>query len=193
MTEQDTLRGIKGPKSIPSRMPIWALVLGALLLAGAITAVLVMRLRNRRLSEAHPAPVSVVIDEVAEFDRIPSGELIESGDIKRLYTVVSDALRGYITRRYGVSAMELTIGELAAELRVNAVSAADGDRLCSFLERCDLVKFAKFTPPDVEVATLVERAKDLVRCTFPPRVARTEDGAEPDVSMNAGAAGRSAP
>ncbi len=174
VTEEDTLRGIKGPKSIPVRFPTWIWgIPAALILAGA--AVFSVLKRRRRTSTAAPEPATIVLDEVAEFDRIPAADFIRSGDFKLLYTLVSDAMRRYLARRYGVNAMELTLAELAASLESVGVDAKDIGDMISFLEKCDLVKFARFIPPQDEIETLIERAKSLVRQTQVSAIATAPD------------------
>ncbi|HOM56229.1 MAG TPA: hypothetical protein PLG27_00595, partial [Candidatus Latescibacteria bacterium] len=131
--------------------------------------------RGRKSTTAVEPPATIVLDEVAEFDRIPAADLIRSGDLKLLYTLVSDAMRRYLARRYGVNAMELTLHELALSLESVGADANDVGDMISFLERCDLVKFARFIPAQDEVETLIERAKNLVRQTQVSTVAAVSE------------------
>ena len=163
----DSLRDIKPLVSIPLRFRQWVRVLLATVLALALAAAGVTFWLMRRKARANAdTPRSVIIDEIAEFDRIPAHDLIAQGEIKRLYIAVSDQLRRYTERRYGVRAMELTYAELVHEFECAHIPRVDADHILDFLARCDLVKFAKLMPPDDEVVSLVDRAKEVVRRTL---------------------------
>jgi hypothetical protein len=105
---------------------------------------------------------TAVVDEIAELDAIPAEELISAGEIKILYTLVSDVVRRYIARRYRINALELTLAELALLFGYARVPQAQSNALHSFLARCDLVKFARFVPPENEINVLIPEAKKLV-------------------------------
>ena len=165
VTKEDTLRGIKGPKSISVKFPIWIWGIPAALILAGVGVVFAMKRRGPKGTAEAELAATTVLDEVAEFDRIPAADLIQSGDLKLLYTLVSDTMRRYLARRYGVNAMELTLHELALSLESAGADANDVGDMISFLEQCDLVKFARFIPAQNEIETLIERAKNLVRQT----------------------------
>lgn len=175
VTEEDTLRGIKGPKSVPVRFPIWIWGMPAVMVLAGVAVLFAVKRRGRKSTTAVEPPATIVLDEVAEFDRIPAADLIRSGDLKLLYTLVSDAMRRYLARRYGVNSMELTLHELALSLESVGADGNDVGDMISFLERCDLVKFARFIPAHDEVETLIERAKNLVRQTQVSTVAAVSE------------------
>jgi hypothetical protein len=98
-----------------------------------------------------------------ELGRIEALGLIERGMIKEHYSLVSETLRRYIERKHGVLAMEspTSMTLLALEdLKVDGGFIAEGRAL---LEECDLVKFARFVPADRAAASLLDRAREMVR------------------------------
>ncbi len=103
-------------------------------------------------------------DELAmrELARIESLGLIEKGMIKELYTLVSETVRRYVERKYGILAMELPTSYLVIELDENSMMERCREKLRVLLKECDLVKFAKYKPQDDEVATIIERARRIV-------------------------------
>ena len=164
--EGDTLRDIHDPIVIPLTVQTWVWVVAGSLAAGLLGLVLYLYWRKKRDEAAKGEDGEpVVVDELAEFDKIPAAALIAEGRIPELYTLVSETLRRYIGRRYRIDAMEMTQYELTEAFAESHVSDADADLHLTFLARCDLVKFAKFVPPEDEITSLVDRARDLVRQT----------------------------
>ena len=86
---------------------------------------------------------------------------------KAFYSGVTDVLREYISRRYGIGAMEMTTAEL-----FQAVKSVDGfpadmmDELKGLFETADFVKFAKFVASDEDNASAVPKAVRFVTQTY---------------------------
>ena len=113
---------------------------------------LVQRYR-RRQSEApvKPAEPELPPYEVAirELDSIKDQKLWQQGLNKEYYTQVTDTLRRYISRRYGVNAMEKTSEEILAIIERESDERSVYDTLRQVLRLSDFVKFAKLHPlPD---------------------------------------------
>ena len=113
---------------------------------------LVQRYR-RRQSEApvKPAEPELPPYEVAirELDSIKDQKLWQQGLNKEYYTQVTDTLRRYISRRYGVNAMEKTSEEILAIIERETDERSVYDTLRQVLRLSDYVKFAKLHPlPD---------------------------------------------
>lgn len=113
---------------------------------------LVQRYR-RRQSEApvKPAEPELPPYEVAirELDTIKDQKLWQQGLNKEYYTQVTDTLRRYISRRYGVNAMEKTSEEILAIIERESDERSVYDTLRQVLRLSDFVKFAKLHPlPD---------------------------------------------
>jgi hypothetical protein len=166
VAKTDSLRGIKPAAVVPAVVETWVwIVFGsfAVFATGLVIFLIWMQKRTRERDEGPPAPV--VIDEIAEFDKIPLEQLLAEGKLKELYILASEAMRRYIGRRYGIDAMEMTHDELALAYATLSIDREEAALVLSFLSRCDFVKFAKFVPPEEENATLIDRAKDIVRHT----------------------------
>jgi len=142
----------------------WKWVAGAvLLLAAAAVLAWWLRRRARRVEVVPPEP-KLPADYVAltELSRIEKMNLLRSGEFKRYYTLVTDAVRRYLEERFGVDAMERTTVELLEELdgrgrRVDML----GDLLCE----ADLVKFAKHTPTVESGSSAMASAREIVAKT----------------------------
>lgn len=126
-------------------------VLTALFLI-CVIGYLVQRYRRHR-SEV---PVKPAVPElppyetaIRELDSIKDQKLWQQGLNKEYYTQVTDTLRRYISRRYGVNAMEKTSEEILAIIERETDERTVYDTLRQVLRLSDYVKFAKLHPlPD---------------------------------------------
>jgi hypothetical protein len=82
--------------------------------------------------------------------------------------LVSDTIRVYLEERFNFRAPERTTEEFLHELQdTDLLSAEQKEKLGEFLERCDLVKFAKYEPREPELRDLHSSALRLVEETEP--------------------------
>ena len=87
---------------------------------------------------------------------------------KPFVIAVSDTSRHYLEERFEFHAPERTTEEFLHELRRTALLTRDQkDSLGDFLQRCDLVKFAKYEPGEPELRELHGSALRLVEETEP--------------------------
>ena len=90
---------------------------------------------------------------------------------KPFTTVVSDTLRTYLEERFSFRAPERTTEEFLYELQsTNLLSPEQKASLADFLSQCDLVKFAKYEPTEVELRKLHEAAMRMVNETEPREI-----------------------
>lgn len=95
---------------------------------------------------------------------------------KELYTGVTDALREYISRIYGIGAMEMTTAELFRELKsVEELSDEQKSMLKDLFETADFVKFAKFVATDEDIASAVPKAVRFVTETYQKEIGGGEN------------------
>jgi hypothetical protein len=109
-------------------------------------------------------------DEAAirELDRIEAMDLVRQGRTKQHYTLVSEAIRRYLERRFKVLAMESPTSFTVGELRRKEVTPESLVLIGSLLDETDLVKFAKFLPDADAAGMLVNRGRELVDMTGKP-------------------------
>jgi len=82
--------------------------------------------------------------------------------------LVSDTIRNYLEERFDFHAPERTTEEFLYELSgTPLLTAEQKESLGDFLERCDLVKFAKYEPGEPELRELHGSAMRLVEETEP--------------------------
>ncbi len=82
---------------------------------------------------------------------------------------VSDTIRGYLEERFSFRAPERTTEEFLQELKATSlVTPEQKESLADFLNRCDLVKFARYEPGPPELQQIYDSAVRLVDGTEPP-------------------------
>lgn len=169
LDDSGDIREIKGPLSIARS---WWGPLAWLALAVAASAGVVhlwRRRRNRPVARpAGPPPAPprphhlVALESLAALE---ASSLLERGEVKEYHVQVSEIVRAYVEGQLGVPALEMTTAEVVGGLR----RAALGESVCggfgAFLERCDLVKFAKLRPSVADSRGVLEQARELVRMT----------------------------
>jgi hypothetical protein len=98
-----------------------------------------------------------------EFDRIDAMNLPEQGRAVELSTLVSEAVRRYLERRYRILAMESPISYTIEAIRTREVPSGTLGLIQELLEETDLVKFARFRPEEEAARTLTDRGRQMVR------------------------------
>src|SRR5260221_7721292 len=161
------LRDIKPPVEIPSG---WAWVLWV---AGAIvlSALLYFAWRYWRANRDKAPTLPPVPAHIRAKQKLAEA-LALIAQPKEFCIAVSDTLRWYLEERFDFRAPERTTEEFLHELRATPLLTPDQkDSLVEFLNRCDLVKFAKYEPGEPELRDLHAAAVRLVDETEPAPVA----------------------
>lgn len=108
-------------------------------------------------------------------------DLIAAGRFQEFHYRLSDILRGYIERRYSVSAREMTTEEFlsatAGDVRFGERATAELNR---FLMACDMVKYARYETHSSEAQALLGTVDEFVERTRERTPRRSEDDAPID-------------
>jgi hypothetical protein len=157
LDEGGEIRSIKGPMMIAltlvSLLP-W-LVLLVVLIAGGV-----WWWRRRRSKEATPlgpVRISKPPHEIAyeALEQLEHSGLLQRDAVKEYHVRVSEIMRSYVEGRYEIYALEMTTSELVDQLWRVGIEGDLLDRFRRFLERADLVKFAKARPN-------VDRSREMI-------------------------------
>ena len=157
------LHDIKPPVEIPSGWAWLWWVLGAL----ALAALLFWLWRFWQRRRAFVPPIPVIPPQVWAKQRLD--EALALLDRPREFCIlVSDTIRQYLEARFDFHAPERTTEEFLHELKGTHLLTRDQkESLGEFLERCDLVKFARYEPREPELRELHAAALRLVEETEP--------------------------
>ena len=163
--ERQDIRPVK--PLIPVHAARWWLWGGLALLAGAVGAW--WRSRHQRRMDAPPVPPrpphDIALDALA---RLREEDLPSRRRYEEYYVRLSGIIRAYIEARFGVRAPEMTTEEfLQAASNAAALSLNHRQLLQVFLERSDLVKFARYEPSQHEADEALEAAQRFVQDTAP--------------------------
>ena len=151
-----------GPKDIWRTSLTWDdyddvfwLFLGFIVMGAAFAWVLIRYLNNKpiiRIVKIKPKQPAHVV-ALNKIEQMKGDERWRaSGCSKEFYTELTDAVREYLSERFGFNAMEMTTAEIIENLLVaEHILKESGDdtvkELESVLVMADLVKFAKLEPP----------------------------------------------
>jgi len=162
-----SLRDIKPPVYIPSGWAWLWWTLGGMALAVA----LYLAWRYWRKRQALVPPVPVIPPHVIARQKLQEA-LALIGQPREFCILVSDTIRWYLEERFDFRAPERTTEEFLYELKgTNRLTPDQKQSLGEFLEKCDLVKFAKYEPAQPELRDLHSSALRLVEETEPVAVA----------------------
>jgi hypothetical protein len=145
-------------------------IAGALLIA-AIAFWLFRRWRRRPVTAAVEPELPADFVALRRLDEIERMNLLESGDLKTYYTLVVDALRAYLERRFWILALDETSDEILWNLRRLHVESADIEPV---LREADLVKFAKVRPEIAAAKGFIDDVRGIIARTAPRPLAVEE-------------------
>lgn len=168
---------IRYPVTFVEVVPWCLIVIAAVLAVVALVHLLQRRkdgLVNEKTDPAH-------IIALRKLDQFRGNNMWAADKQKVFYSGVTDALREYISSRYGVSAMEMTTAEIFREMKSTDVPEALLKEMKELFERADFVKFAKFVASDEDNASVLPVAVRFVTETYQTDIAMS---GEAEISNN---------
>lgn len=97
------------------------------------------------------------------LDELKKSGYPEKGEMKKFFTLLSDALRHYIEARYEIPVLDRTTNELFVEMKKSAMGPSIMDTVKQILVFSDLVKFAKMMPAVDESGNMLEKTYDIIK------------------------------
>ncbi|OGR60992.1 MAG: hypothetical protein A2X36_05835 [Elusimicrobia bacterium GWA2_69_24] len=168
------IRDIKGPYS-PRLWP-WVLALLAALGAAAWGGSALWRRARRPAGES---AVPAAAPDLRSYEEIALAEidaLLRMGlPVKEYYDRISDILRLYFERRYGISALSMTTYDLHRRLLQLQADPQARSWIKALFTRCDLAKFARLLPGEEETREDAESARRIVRQLAPQAAPPAEE------------------
>ncbi len=145
-------------------------ITGIILLAGLIYAVyfyVFIERRRRPFRESKVVIVPPYEQAKGALEKLREEHLCEKGQEREFYTRLTDILRVYLDRRFGISAMEMTSGDILRALSDNQETRWSRSQIEQVLSMADFVKFAKMRPlPDDNLRTF-RSVEEFVENTRP--------------------------
>ncbi len=161
-------------------------ILGLILLAAIIYGILRLMARLGRPVMGlfkTPPPLPPHVEALKELERLRGEKLLQVGEYKGYYSRLTDILRNYIYRRYGVAAISMSTDEIIVAIRDLELPTRCEMDLKALLRDADLVKFAKWEINSAQNETYFVVAHDFVEQTK-----IVEEGEEEIIAENESAA-----
>lgn len=135
------------------------------LLATLVTLLVALVRRSRRRQQI-VVPIPAHEWAKRQIAALVSEDLVRRGRVQEFYYRISDIVRGYVERRFGVSAPEMTTEEfLVAAASDGRFGERNTTELNGFLSACDLVKYARQIPGADEADAVLRAAGGFVERT----------------------------
>jgi hypothetical protein len=170
----DTSKAFKpivGPEAEPytlGEILRWIL-LGLLVIGGIVFLIwyLHRRKKNQPLFVRKRKPkLPPDVEAIQRLEEIRLSRLWQAGKLKAYHSAITDIMRDYFARRFGIDAREMTTGEIIRELEKEPVVNKEVlSKVKSAFELADLVKFAKLKPSPLENDTSLNYCIDFVNET----------------------------
>ena len=141
--------------------PTWMVVCAAVVLLAVLAGIvaLIVRAKRNQPKPPPPTPREIALRELEALRAQVERQLPYDFSI-----AVSDVLRGYIGAQFRLHAREQTSPEFLAEIsRSVKFSGNEKDLLAGFLERCDLIKFARIDATSQDSGELLGSAVAFVQ------------------------------
>ncbi|MHA4896169.1 hypothetical protein ACXZ1K_15565 [Pedobacter sp. PWIIR3] len=170
----DTTKGvydIKQPMTVKYGFIDWLKDNGALILLGFFLAILLIGLwfyyHKRRkkqpvIQEVKPL-VPPHVTAIKKLEELRDKRLWQQEEVKLYYSELTDIVREYLEKRYGIPAMEQTSDEIFTSLMKLDVTEENKVKLREVLLLADLVKFAKQKPVAADNEASMESAMLFVK------------------------------
>lgn len=165
---EDPMISLEYP-NVRAAIIIWS-VIGGVVLAGMLAALgLWWRRRERPVVLPPPIPphqrAFEDLDELARHRE----ELIAAGAYQDYYLRLTEIAKRYLGARFGFEALDRTTEEIQDLLGRGhvRVEPLDPKRVLTFLQDCDLVKFARLSPPEDEAREALQDVREMVERSMP--------------------------
>jgi hypothetical protein len=170
-TDSADIMGLK-PQQVTGKRPLlWMWLL--LAAAGLTAAVIVARYYIRKLKKAPPPPPPIPPYEeaVLALAALDAKKLLLNGMIREYAFALSEILKRYIERRFGINAAEFTTEEMLAWLGISPLDKEPKTSLEWFFRATDPVKFARFLPDQDIVGRFGTVVRGFLEATRPSSAA----------------------
>lgn len=166
-SEMADIRDVKAPLTVPPDYTFYYFLGGVLSLLLLVVLAIYIYLKKFKKEDipffAPPPPRPAHEVAYEALQALDKEKLLESGEVKLYYIKISEIIRTYLSRRYEIDVLEMTTFELLLNLReVVDIEEENVELIQDFLNKCDLVKFAKYIPTEDDTQSIMPLATKIV-------------------------------
>ena len=165
---QEEIKDIKPPIRLFNYLFIIYIVIALILLT---VGYFVYRkyFKNKPEQVSKPKAEKIPIYKLAlrKLDQLDKEEIWQKGYVKEYHSRITEIIREYFKKQFGLPALELTTTDTLKLLSKHPAGVKVLDITSQFLNNADLVKFAKYTPLELVNREMMTQAKEIVERTIP--------------------------
>lgn len=148
---------------------LWWLIAAAIAVLVLMVFLLIRYRKTGSILLRKPLPPFIVA--LNKLKKLEQQKLLEKGKTKEYYTRLSDIVRIYLNRQFGIKTLEKTTTEILDSMAALPELAAYEEAVKRIFETSDFVKFAKVNPSETENRMCLETAEKFIENSHP-----TEEG-----------------
>lgn len=167
---------IRYPVTVDEVIPWLGLFWLVAVLVILIVCLIMMRKRKNDPEYVRKDPAHIVA--LRELDKYRGSQMWAPEKQKDFYSGVTDALREYMSERYGIGAMEMTTAEIFDQMKGTDVPEKLLKDTKELFDRADFVKFAKYVASEDENAATLPLAVRFVTETYQAEIVAEEEKEE---------------
>ena len=164
---------IRYPVTVQEVLPWLGLFWVVSIIVILIVCLIMMRKRKNDPEYVRKDPAHIVA--LRELDKYRGSQMWAPEKQKVFYSGVTDALREYISERYGIGAMEMTTAEIFGQMKGTDVPEQLQKDAKELFDRADFVKFAKYVASEDENAATLPLAVRFVTETYQAEIVAEEE------------------
>ena len=167
---------IRYPVTVDEVLPWLGLFWVVSIIVILIVCLIMMRKRKNDPEYVRKDPAHIVA--LRELDKYRGSQMWAPEKQKDFYSGVTDALREYMSERYGIGAMEMTTAEIFDQMKGTDVPEKLQKDTKELFDRADFVKFAKYVASEDENAATLPLAVRFVTETYQAEIVAEEEKEE---------------
>ena len=172
------IKDIKSPMSAPWLFEDFLPYLIALIIISALAGGIYYYWRKKKQKQDLLANIKIIIpphrEALTALRVLEEKKLWQQGLIKQYYSEVTEIIRHFFERRWGIIALELTTDEILMQMKHIPDALKVWKEIDSFFITADLVKFAKYQPSPGDHENEMRSAYEIVRMMVPKAPSEAE-------------------
>lgn len=173
-TDSLMIKNLKAQQIAGSRSWAWLwITLAACALAGLGALIYSRRMKKSRAAESLP-PKPPYEEAIEALQALEAKRYIKLGYIREYVFGLSEILKRYVERRYGVHAVEFTTEEMLLWISDALMSPENRQRLHWFFTTTEPVKYARFIPDDLTLERFADETRVFLESTRPRPESETD-------------------